>query len=422
MKIPAQTSPAPPPSTVRIRCAADLCRKTTRVSDDTRNQAVYELFEQDPQLFNVPIVDGEKLIGLINRDSFMRSMARRFHWELYSRKRCTKMMEELPLVVEADTPIRELAGGLLNQDEPERLTEGFIIVRQGQLVGTGLTSDVLAAILMLERQASEELRQHRDLLAELVEERTRALGIAQQNEAKQQAENFLAQEVIERLTLRHARVDTHISHWLQPAERFSGDTIASALASDGRRFVMLADATGHGLTAAISIVPVLTLFYRLVKENHPIECIVHELNREVLETMPLERFVAASLVEFDPHNGEIALWQGGMPDILQLDARGKLLQQFTASQPPLGIFASDAALTAARRLRIAPGERLVLFSDGLMEAENAAGEPFGLERILKTMTRSGGQDAVAAIRAALKHHLGNALAHDDVTLLIIENG
>ena len=420
MKIPADPSPLPP-STVSIHCAADLCRKTTWVSADTRSQSVYDLFEKDHKLFNVPVVDSQKLIGLINRDSFMRSMARRYHWELYSRKRCTKMMEELPLVVEADMPIRELAGRLLNPNEPERLTEGFIIVRQSKLVGTGLTSDVLAAILMLERQASDELRQHHDLLAELVEIRTHALETAQRNEAKQQAENLLAHGIIERLTVRHAWDDTQISHWMQPAEHFSGDTIASALASDGRRFVMLADATGHGLTAAISLVPVLTLFYRLVKENHPLECIVHEINRELLETMPPGRFVAASLVELDPHHGEVALWQGGMPDILHLDARGRLLEHFQAPQPPLGIIASDAALTATRHLRISPGERLVLFSDGLLEAENAAGEPFGLNRILKTMLRSSGQDAVDAIRQALIRHLGNAVAHDDITFLVIDN-
>jgi signal transduction histidine kinase len=145
-----------------------------------RNREVYELFEANPSLFNIPVTDNHQIVGLINRDSFMRKLAGHYHWELYGKKHCTKLMDKTPLVIDPETPIPELANKLLNLDEPHRLSEGFIVARKGELLGTGLTSDVLAAIINLERQSSDELRRHRDFLSEMVQERTAALSIAKE--------------------------------------------------------------------------------------------------------------------------------------------------------------------------------------------------------------------------------------------------
>ncbi len=239
-----------------IRTAADLCRKSCSVDAALRNKEVFALFDEDLGLINIPVLDDDKIVGMINRDSFMRRMARRFHWELYSEKRCTKMMEEVPLVVEVDTPIRELANRLLNVREPHRISEGFVIVRDGKLLGTGLTSDVLA-------------------------------------------------------------------YWMQPAEYFSGDTIAALSSDNGTLYAMLADATGHGLSAAITV---------------------------------------------------------------------------------------------------EPGDQIVLFFDGLIEAGNPSGKPFGLDQIKKALMRSGKTPQLDRLRDSLTRFLGTTQPHDDVTVLAVSWG
>lgn len=150
-----------------IETAADLCRESIFVESDSRNAMVFDLFEDNPSLLNVAVVDEGEVVGLINRDSFMRSMARRFHWELYANKRCSKMMDEAPIAVDADMPIRELANQLLNSSHDYRLSDGFVITRDKKLIGTGLTSEVLAAILILERVQAEELARANELLREL---------------------------------------------------------------------------------------------------------------------------------------------------------------------------------------------------------------------------------------------------------------
>ncbi len=370
-------------------------------------------------LLNIPVTEEGQIVGLINRDTFMRSMARRFHWEIYSTKRCTKMMDATPFVVEVDTPIRELANGLLDINHPTYLSDGFVIVEQGRLFGTGLTSDVLAAILILEREASDALRVHGELLAELVKQRTYDLEVAIANEQKQKAENALAKEVIERMSVRDGHDEDYLQYWIEPAENFSGDTVATARSQKGVDYVLLADASGHGLTAAITVVPLLTLFYRLAEQSWPLEQIANELNRELKETMPVGRFVAAILMTIERDSGRIRIWHGGMPEILHLDVRGNVLTRYSSEHPPLGIFDFDERSTTVRNLDIAHGEQIILFSDGLLEAMSPAGEEFGIDRIEKALRHHSGKDQVARLRKALDHHTEKVPPHDDVSLVVI---
>lgn len=161
-----------------IRTAADISYPTRCIDVETLNSEVFALFDADPAMQSLPVVDKKIVVGTINRERFMGRMAGRFHWEVYSKKRCSKMMDHDPVVVEADTPIREVAQLLLGEMASQALAESFIVSRRGAYVGTGFSSDVLAILLRLEKQAAEELRQHRDHLAELVNVRTRDLNLA----------------------------------------------------------------------------------------------------------------------------------------------------------------------------------------------------------------------------------------------------
>jgi PAS domain S-box-containing protein len=96
-----------------------------------------------------------------------------------------------------------------------------------------------------------------------ISERKRAENLLKENAEKLQryyesteSENQLAHTLIERQLLREDLDDPLVHYWLTPAENFSGDVIAATRSSSGRLYAVLADATGHGLTAAISTLPV----------------------------------------------------------------------------------------------------------------------------------------------------------------------
>ncbi len=93
--------------------------------------------------------------------------------------------------------------------------------------------------------------------------------------------------------------DRCLRHKVIPAEHFSGDIVAASRSPGGHFYALLADATGHGLAAAISVLPVLALFYRMTKLNRSVQEIVLELNQQLKESMPVGRFVAVTLICLD---------------------------------------------------------------------------------------------------------------------------
>lgn len=171
-KRPAGHAEAPEPS---IRCAGDLARDTRCVDQDTLNNEIWKIFDKHPEIDCLAVTEKRQVLGLINREFFMTRMAGRFHWEIYGKKRCTKMMSESPLLIDAATPIVEIAGLLIEADTPNVLSDNFVVLRDGQLVGIGHTRDVMAFLLRHEQQVAETLRRSEEHLQRMVEERTQDL-------------------------------------------------------------------------------------------------------------------------------------------------------------------------------------------------------------------------------------------------------
>jgi len=272
---------------------------------------------------------------------------------------------------------------------------------EGRRLFVGILRDITQ-----ERAAAEQLRRNAERL--------------QRYHDAQEEENALAQKIVERQMSRPGLSDPSISHWIMPAANFSGDVIAAARAPEGERlYVLLGDATGHGLAAAISVLPVLTVFYGHVELGYPLGYLVMELNRQLRATMPSGRFVAASLLCIDEASRTAELWQGGMPDVLLVDASGELKQRLPAQHLPLGIIDFDEDMARLTTIQLAPGDQFALFSDGLIEAADPDGEPFGLERVAEVMKRAPPAERLHALRTALDAHTGIGQFHDDISLLLV---
>jgi two-component system, HptB-dependent secretion and biofilm response regulator len=263
------------------------------------------------------------------------------------------------------------------------------------------------------------LRDIRDQLAAEHKLNEHAEALQRYHDQKED-ETQLAGGIMQRLLLREGLSGPHVHHWLVPATDFSGDVIAAARAPDGRRCVMLADATGHGLAAAISVLPVLTFFYSLVEHGYPLGYVAYEINRQLLNFMPTGRFVAASLVCIDESKQKAELWLGGMPDLLLIEPDGTVHQRIASSHLPLGIVDFDEDMAGIERIDCLAGSQLVLISDGLAEAANTAGEPFGAERLQQALSAAPAAGRLDAVRSALNEHLGGVPPHDDVSILLID--
>ncbi|WP_341678339.1 SpoIIE family protein phosphatase [Niveibacterium sp. SC-1] len=232
-------------------------------------------------------------------------------------------------------------------------------------------------------------------------------------------ENELAQQILERQVRRSGLADPSLRFHILPAERFSGDLILAERAPDGRLFCMLADATGHGLSAAVSVLPAVTEFYRMVAQSPALGELVVALSGTLHASMPVGRFVAAALVCVDNRTGLAEAWVGGLPRILQLDAQGAVKASVTSHDLPLGIEPLRAADVACRTLNLAAGEALLLFSDGLLEAPSPAGEALGYPRLEAALRGVPPEARLAAIERAVAEHCKGRTQHDDLSVLLV---
>jgi len=123
------------------------------VSVEQSNEEVFQLFEANPALFSVPVVEDMKPVGLISRYSMIDRFARPFRKELYGRKSCRMLMDEQPLVVDVGVTIHELSSIILNM-APYHLAAGFIITEQGSYLGIGSGHDLLRQITQMQITAA----------------------------------------------------------------------------------------------------------------------------------------------------------------------------------------------------------------------------------------------------------------------------
>ncbi|MDI9245627.1 SpoIIE family protein phosphatase [Marinobacter sp. CHS3-4] len=241
---------------------------------------------------------------------------------------------------------------------------------------------------------------------------------------KSQSDNDLARQLLDRLLHSSESTSLDAKYIIDPAGEFSGDLIVSMRSPSHRLYSMVADATGHGLPAAITLIPAVETFSRLSREGYSVETIVRELNTRLRSSLPRERFVAAAVMMFEPHTQRLEIWNGGCPQVYLLDNESRqIAKTFPATHPPLGILDAprfDAKVTGASYQK---HQTIVACTDGVVESEDPSGNMFGqkgLERVLTCHDRS--RDLIRAIGSALDEFTAAESAADDRSLLILPLG
>jgi len=236
----------------------------------------------------------------------------------------------------------------------------------------------------------------------------------------QEEENALGRNIM----MRQMRIgdieDPGVRVWLNPASDFSGDMLSATLSADGRLYGILADATGHGLAAAITGLPLMPMFHRMAREGMPLSHMVSEINNELCQTIPTGRFVAIAIVVLDRNAGEAELWLGGMPEALLLDGGGQLCGRFQLRNLPLGILPMQASEVTPISIKLPPGGQLALYSDGIVEACDPAQEIYGQTRLEEALASAAPAERIAAVQESFACFMDGHGAQDDISLLLLD--
>lgn len=235
------------------------------------------------------------------------------------------------------------------------------------------------------------------------------------NRAKQ--ENEAARYLYDRLIRSQHPPPEYAQHDVLPAEQFSGDLLAFNVGPNGHLYWLLADATGHGLSAAISLIPVTQVFYSMTSKGYLLSAIVGEMHKQLRQYIPAHRFVCTLAIELDPDRNSLLLWNGGMPDALLTDGAGGLHRRFFSQHLPLGLQGAGGFDNQVEQCQYPDGAVLFACSDGLPEACNANGEEFGNARIENVLLGQDGPAEMATLQQRLQSFLQQQPAHDDVAML-----
>jgi phosphoserine phosphatase RsbU/P len=207
--------------------------------------------------------------------------------------------------------------------------------------------------------------------------------------------------------------------WNRPCRTVSGDYYDFVVRPNGRIYFVIGDVSGKGITAGL-LMAGLQASFRLITKNDPDpSSLVSQLNLSLKENLPQSAFVTLFLGRLDTTTGEIEYANAGhtLPLIVSRDG----VEELGDTDIVLGVVTS--ASFANRRARLDHGDALVLFTDGVSEAENERGEEFseaGIARALHGIHGASAHSIAHAIDEAVVAYAGGSeMLADDVTLVVV---
>ncbi len=259
-----------------------------------------------------------------------------------------------------------------------------------------------------------------DIQARLAET-TRQL---QEYRDRAEAEMEMARTIIEHIQPENRTLPPGFCAFNQPTDRLSGDISLARCAPNGDIYLIHADSMGHGLPAALPLLPIVPIFNRMVEEERVVSAIVREMNQRLRDQMPIGRFIAATVARIDVRNRVIEIWNGGCPPALVIAADGSVAARFAANHLSLGIVDDAHFDNHVTVQQFATPVRLLIYSDGLDEVLGADAKPLGVEAVVLAVGPPTPSDTTKAaldrLRQVLDHHLDGVRAHDDISFALLD--
>lgn len=242
-------------------------------------------------------------------------------------------------------------------------------------------------------------------------------------EVTQQREHLIAEQQAAKLIfdriIRLGALDAPcIRYLMSPMSIFDGDVLLAARQPDGDMMVLLGDFTGHGLPAAIGIMPLAEIFYGMGAKGFGLEAILREINARLKAVLPPSVFCCATAAHINYGDRYFEIWAGGLPDGVIFNRRSRSLTRIPSTHVPLGILPVHRFEYRPLMLELEEGSDLYLWSDGIIEASNAAGEMFSESRLLALFDPPA-EDMFGHITTTLRDFTGTDAQQDDYSLVAI---
>ena len=204
----------------------------------------------------------------------------------------------------------------------------------------------------------------------------------------------------------------------KPAKTVSGDYYDVIVRPDGRIYFIIADVSGKGITAALVMSGLATAFNIFTRTDPAPADLVRELNLTLAPKTAPTKFATLVAGVLDPETGNIDFANAGHVPPLFITKKG--VERLHITDLVVGLF--PQAQYRNQAVRLEQGDSLVLFTDGVTEAENEKEDQLGLEEIESLLRERHGtraQELLDSIETCVQGFIGEAAPTDDVTLFVI---
>ena len=212
-----------------------------------------------------------------------------------------------------------------------------------------------------------------------------------------------------------------VATWWRPNQAVGGDYCDIFPLRDGRLGLVVADVSGHGLGSSLLMASVRAALRSLLMARTDVGHLLELLNSALAADLQDGRFITMIIAAIDLQTHRVEYANAGHAPAEHISASGQCFTALEATGMPIGVLEeSDYPLGTPVCLEV--GDLILLCTDGIVEAENARGEAFGLERLRSAVQRYAGdsvEELVGKIGRRVEEFCGELSPADDLTVLAL---
>jgi sigma-B regulation protein RsbU (phosphoserine phosphatase) len=213
-----------------------------------------------------------------------------------------------------------------------------------------------------------------------------------------------------------------IAAFSRPAQIIGGDYFDFFRFGNGAHGLVIADVMGHGVSASLLMSSLQTALHTLIPDTASASNVIQRVNHYYLHNVNLTTFVTVFLGQFDPDRRILTYCNAGHnpPLLYRKQANGNApVSWLRPTGAAVGLVEEYKLRT--EQVTLQEGDIVLLYTDGLTEAANPQGHPFGNDRLAELVTQNASlsaQNLIAALRKGLTEFIGGASLADDVTMVV----
>ncbi|HEY9620232.1 MAG TPA: transporter substrate-binding protein [Crinalium sp.] len=318
----------------------------------------------------------------------------------------------------AEEVLRQSEEQLRQQTQQLAITLEELQQTQTQLVGDIARREIVEAALQESLQQLESANQ--EIISLNARLKRENLRMAAELDVTRQIQRMLLPKEHELLQIE----DLEIAGFMEPADEVGGDYY-DVIARNGKVKIGIGDVSGHGLESGVLMLMVQTAVRTLLTtgETNPYR-FLGTLNQAIydnLQRMNSDKNLTLTLLDY--HAGTLSL-TGQHEEIIVIRANGDVERIDTIDLGfPIGLEADIAHLIGETQFQVRSGDVIVLYTDGITEAEDMANVQYGLDRlcdVVQSNRQRSAREIQQTVIDDVLQHIGKQRVYDDITLLILK--